>query len=89
MNDANEILNNLGKNPFSGLGINIIDFFKAPVVIVLIGNLLFSALLFLRSRILADTFESSSNKVIKMIVSGYLVLTVIGSIVTVLFLLIG
>lgn len=89
MDNPNDILNNLGKNPFSGLGINVIGLFKAPIVIILIGNLLFSALLFLRSRILSDTFESSNNKVIKMIVSGYLVVTVIGSIVTVLFLLIG
>lgn len=89
MDNPNDILNNLGKNPFSGLGINIISLFKAPIVIILIGNLLFSALLFLRSRILSDTFESSSNKIIKVIISGYLVLTVIGSIVTVLFLLIG
>lgn len=89
MDNPNEILGNLGKNPFSGLGINAISLLKAPIVIILIGNLLFSALLFLRSRILADTFESSNNKVIKIIVSSYLVLTVIGSIVTVLFLLIG
>ena len=89
MENPNDILNNLGKNPLEGIGINIIGLFKAPIVIVLIGNLLFAALLFLRSRILSDTFESSSNKVVKLIVSGYLVLTVIGSIVTVLFLLIG
>ncbi len=89
MNDVNDILNNLGKGPLGGLSINLISLLKAPIVIVLIGNLLFSALLFLRSRILADTFESSSNGIIKTIVSGYLVLTVIGSIVTVLFLLIG
>ncbi len=89
MDNPNDILDNLGKNPLSGLGINAIGLLKAPIIIILIGNLLFSALLFLRSRILADTFESSSNKVIKIIVSSYLVLTVIGSIVTVLFLLIG
>ena len=89
MDNPNDILNNIGKNPFGGLGINVMGFFKAPIVIILIGNLLFSALLFLRSRILADTFESSNNKIVKLIVSGYLVLTVIGSIVTVLFLLIG
>lgn len=89
MDNPNDILNNIGKNPFSGLGINVINLFKAPVIIILVGNLLFSALLFLRSRILSDTFESSSNKVVKIIVSGYLVLTVIGSIVTVLFLLVG
>lgn len=89
MENPNDILSNLGQNPFSGLSINVMSLFKAPIVIVLIGNLLFAALLFLRSRILADTFESSSNGVVKVIVSGYLVLTVIGSIVTVLFLLIG
>lgn len=88
MGNPNDILSNLGQNPFSGLSINVMSLFKAPIVIVLIGNLLFAALLFLRSRILADTFESSSNGVVKVIVSGYLVLTVIGSIVTVLFLLI-
>jgi hypothetical protein len=89
MNDVNDILNNLGKGPLGGLSINLISLLKVPVIIVLIGNLLFSALLFLRSRILADTFESSSNGIIKTIVLGYIVLTVIGSIVTVLFLLIG
>lgn len=89
MDNPNDILNNIGKNPFGGLGINVMGLLKAPIVIILIGNLLFSALLFLRFRILADTFESSNNKIVKLIVSGYLVITVIGSIVTALFLLIG
>ena len=31
-----------------------------PIIIILAGNVLFAALLFLRSRILSDTFESSN-----------------------------
>ena len=88
-NDVNNMLDNIGQNPFAGFGFKLSSLFKFPLAIILIGNLLFSILLFLRVRILADTFESSSNGIVKTIVGGYIALTVIGSIVTVLFLLIG
>lgn len=88
-NDVNIILNNLGKNPFGGLSVSVASILKFPLVLLLFGNVLFAALLFLRSRILADTFESSSIGTIKAIIAAYLVITVIGSIVAVLFLLIG
>ncbi|MBU1119979.1 hypothetical protein KKA50_02195 [Patescibacteria group bacterium] len=88
-NDVNTMLDNLGKNPFSGLSINITGLLKFPLVIILFGNVLFAALLFLRSRILADTFESSSIGIIKTIITIYLIATIIGSIIAVLFLLVG
>ncbi len=89
MNDIDSILGNIGTNPFKGLGVSVMSLLKAPIILILVGNLLFSVLLFLRARILADTFESSSNGIVKTMVGGYIILTVIGSIVTVLFLLIG
>ncbi|KKP91060.1 MAG: hypothetical protein UR96_C0034G0002 [candidate division WS6 bacterium GW2011_GWC1_36_11] len=88
-NDVNTMLENLGKNPFSGLSINVTSLLKFPLVIILFGNVLFAALLFLRSRILADTFESSSIGIIKTIITIYLITTIIGSIIAVLFLLVG
>jgi hypothetical protein len=89
MDNAKGILDNLGKNPLGGLSVNVATLLKFPLVLILFGNVLFAALLFLRSRILADTFESSHNTLIKVVISTYLTITVIGSIIAVLFLLIG
>jgi hypothetical protein len=88
-NDVNSILDNLGKNPLGGLSINIVTLLKFPLVLILFGNVLFGALLFLRSRILADTFESSNIGIIKTVITIYLIATIIGSITAVLFLLVG
>jgi len=88
-NDVNNMLDNLGKNPLGGLSINVVTLLKFPLVLMLFGNILFAALLFLRSRILADTFESSNIGIIKTIITIYLIATIIGSIIAVLFLLVG
>jgi hypothetical protein len=88
-NDVNSMLDNLGKNQFGGIAVNIASILKFPLVLMLFGNILFAALLFLRSRILADTFESSSIGIIKAIITIYLIATIIGSIIAVLFLLVG
>jgi len=83
------MLDNLGKNPLGGLSVNVATILKFPLVLILFGNVLFAALLFLRSRILADTFESSSIGIVKAIITIYLITTIIGSIIAVLFLLVG
>ncbi len=88
-NDVNNMLDNLGKNPLGGLSVNVATLLKFPLVLILFGNVLFAALLFLRSRILADTFESSSISLVKAIITIYLIATIIGSIIAVLFLLVG
>ena len=88
-NDVNNMLDNLSKNPFGGLSINAASLLKLPLVLILFGNVLFAALLLLRTRILADTFESSSIGIIKAIITIYMIVTIIGSIIAVLFLLIG
>lgn len=88
-NDVNNLLDNLGKNPLGGLSVSAVDLLKVPMILILFGNILFAALLFLRSRILSDTFTSTQNSWIKAIISIYLIITIIGSIIAILFLLIG
>ena len=87
--NANDILNNLGAKQFSGIALYLTSLLKFPVIVLLFGNVLFAALLFFRIRILADTFESSQNSFVKAIISIYLAITIVGSIMAVLFLLIG
>ena len=87
--NANDILNNLGAKQFSGIALDLTSLLKFPVIVLLFGNVLFAALLFFRIRILADTFESSQNSFVKAVISIYLAITIVGSIMAVLFLLIG
>lgn len=88
--DINDMLNQIGGGKsFNGLSFSITGLLKFPLVIILFGNILYAILLYLRSKILADTIESSQSGVIKTLISVYLVITIIGSILAVLFLLVG
>ncbi len=69
--------------------INLLNILKIPLFLFLIGNLLFGLLLYLRVRILIDTFSSNENKMIQTIVLGYLLLTIVGSLLAVLFLILS
>ena len=84
-----EILNNLSGHSGDTINIGIVSLLKLPLVIVLFGNVLFAVLLLLRIRILSETFETTDNKLIRYIVHIYLFTSVIGSIIALLFLLIG
>lgn len=84
-----EILNNLSGNSTDTINIGIISLLKLPLIIILFGNVLFAILLLLRIRILAETFETRDNKLVRYIVLFYLFTSVIGSIIALLFLLIG
>jgi len=84
-----EILNNLSGHSGDTINIGIVSLLKLPLVIVLFGNVLFAVLLLLRIRILSETFETTDNKLIRYIVHFYLFTSVIGSIIALLFLLIG
>jgi hypothetical protein len=70
------------------IGINWIDIFKIPLVVVLLGILLYSFLLVLRIKILVDTVDSEGNK--KMLLLGYVNLlvtlftTIVGTIIILL-----
>ncbi|HOF78887.1 MAG TPA: hypothetical protein PLE98_00880 [Candidatus Dojkabacteria bacterium] len=89
MEDAMEILNNLSGHSGDTINIGIVSLLKLPLIIVLFGNVLFAVLLLLRVRILSETFETTDNKLIRYIVHIYLFTSVIGSIIALLFLLIG
>ena len=84
-----EILNNLSGHSGDTINIGIVSLLKLPLIIVLFGNVLFAVLLLLRIRILSETFETTDNKLIRYLVSFYLFISVIGSIIALLFLLIG
>lgn len=84
-----EILNNLSEHSGDTINIGIVSLLKLPLIIVLFGNVLFAVLLLLRIRILSETFETTDNKLIRYLVSFYLFISVIGSIIALLFLLIG
>ncbi len=69
--------------------VDLLNILKIPLFFFLIGNILFALLLFLRVRILADTFSASENKIIQAIVLGYMFLVVVGSLLAVLFLILS
>ena len=89
MGDITEILNNLSGNSMNTINIGIVSLLKLPLIIILFGNVLFAILLLLRIRILAETFVTGDNKLIRGLVLFYLFTSVIGSIIALLFLLIG
>ena len=89
MGDITEILNNLSGNSMNTINIGIVSLLKLPLIIILFGNVLFAILLLLRIRILAETFETGDNKLIRGLVLFHLFTRVIGSIIALLFLLIG
>lgn len=74
-----EIPENLGK-------INIYSVLKFPLLIFILGNVLFALILFLRARLLSDTFSTSQNKIAKSIIVIYIITTVVGSLLSILFL---
>ncbi len=85
--DIERILKELSIGGGDVFSFNFISLLKIPVVLALIVNILFSVLLFLRVRILSDTFKSPQNKVVKAIIAGYVFLVVIGALVSLLFVI--
>jgi len=89
MEEGNEILNSLNQVQVNSFEFNIIPFLKVPVILLLVANLLFSLILYLRIRILADTFVTGQNKIIKSIVVLYLILTFTATLLAILFLILA
>lgn len=59
---------------------------KLPALMFLFIIMFFSLLLFLRVRILSDTFTSPDNRMIKTIVVLHLLLTIAGTLISLLLL---
>lgn len=84
--DIDDFLNNLGGSS-SILSFDILSLLKLPIILVLIGNILFSLLLFLRVRILADTFKTPQNKIVKTIILLYMLIVLVGTLLSLLFVI--
>lgn len=95
MDDVNQLLNNIGSEAVAKTGethVSAMDFswfIKLPVIIILFVNVFAAVLLFLRVRILSDTITTSENKRIKSLVVTYLIVTVIGTLLSILFLILA
>jgi|GEM_PF-1793749 len=89
MDDINQLINNITKEttqPQLG-SLNLAWALKIPGIIILLANILFAILLFLRARILADTVTTPQNKIIKGMVIIYMGATIMGTLLTILFLI--
>lgn len=94
MDGMNQILDNMetkivptGTPVVSAL--NLGDILKIPLIILLVVNIFFSIILFLRARILADTVSTTESRTIKGLILTYLTVTIIGSLLAILFLILG
>ncbi len=71
------------------LGINWVNIFKIPLVIVLVGVLLYSFLLVLKVKILVDTVDSEGNKRMLLLAYLNLLVTLSTTIIGTLIILLG
>ena len=89
MEEINEILNNLYTIQIGTIEFNFLPLLKIPAILFLIGNLLFSLILYLRVRMLSDTFVMGDNKIMKSIVILYLIATFLLTLLAMLFLILS
>ena len=90
MDNTNDVFGILDTNVDTpGYTFSILSLFKIPFVLLLFGNIFFIVLLYLRIKILADTFNSPNNRLIKSILRGYIGLTIVSSLVALLFIVLA
>ena len=89
MDTTEYIFDNLKQSQTSTLNFNVANLLKLPVAIILFGNILYAFILLLRIRILADTFESSGNAKIKLLIYTYIGIAVVGGLIALLFVVLG
>jgi hypothetical protein len=89
MDETQYIFDNLNKSRQDNISLNLSALLKLPVFVLLFGNILYALILLLRVRILADTFESNAGGKIKTLMYGYLALIVVGSLISLLFIVLG
>lgn len=69
----------------TSIEVKLIGLLKIPLLMFLAGNVLFAVLLVLRLRVLSDQFQSEENRLLKIAVLVYVCLTIIGSLLSLLF----
>ena len=82
-----ETLNNLSFGSGDIFSLNILSILKIPIILILLGNILFSTLLFLKVRILADTFKTPQNKIVKIIMGVHIIVIIVGTLLSLLFVI--
>lgn len=89
MDTTEYIFDNLKKSQMGSINLQLSNLLKLPLGIILFGNILYAFILLLRIRILADTFESSGNAKIKILIYAYLGTAVVGGLIALLFVVLG
>jgi hypothetical protein len=86
MINTTNILQNITLNGET-FSFNLLTVLKIPIILALLGNIFFSTILFLRVRILADTFKTPGNKMVKKLMVVYVALVIIGTLLSLLFVI--
>lgn len=66
---------------------DLFSILKIPIVLILLGNILFVTFLYLRVRILSDTYKTPRNKTVKQIVATHMVAVIVGTLLSLLFVI--
>jgi hypothetical protein len=84
--DTIEMLKQLefGADVFS---FELLSVLKIPIIFILIGNILFATFLYLRVRILSDTYKSPRNKMIKQMMAMHMIAVIVGTLLSLLFVI--
>lgn len=86
---GNEILDSINMVEVNTFDFNMLPLLKVPFILLLIGNLFFALILYLRIRILSDTFVTFENRRIRSIVVIYLIGSLVLSLFALLFLILS
>ena len=65
----------------------LLSVLKIPIIFILIGNILFATFLYLRVRILSDTYKSPRNKMIKQLMAIHMIVVIVGTLLSLLFVI--
>jgi small-conductance mechanosensitive channel len=84
--DTTEMLEQL---EFKGdvFSFNLLSILKIPIIFILVGNILFATFLYLRVRILSDTYKTPRNKMVKQIMAIHMIAVVVGTLLSLLFII--
>lgn len=86
--ESTEIIDNIGYSSDT-FSLNLASLLIIPLIFALLGTIIFSALLFLRIRILADTFKTPQNKTVRKIITVHMVTVVVATLLSLLFIIIA
>lgn len=63
--------------------------FKLLFLVIIVGYVIYALLLTFRVRILSDTVNSATNKIVNSVVYAHLLVAVVGSLLAVILILLG